>query len=150
MNDTTTMTPREYCASLRSLPFGAHTLRHGVPDWRKIGRGLIAVTDGSERQRVKPGLIFAVELDGAGKPQIYNYRVAPDGVDECIAELFSYTWKTTKRCAAEGKIVRIRPVAYSEMCRLVRKVYGGGTWCPPENWFLAEYGVKMEKEKEED
>ena len=44
--DCKTMTPREYAAERRSLPFGVSTLSTGEPDWRKIGRGLIAVVDG--------------------------------------------------------------------------------------------------------
>ena len=43
MKDFTTMTPREYSAARRSLPFGAYMLQaSGNPDWRKIGRGMIA------------------------------------------------------------------------------------------------------------
>ena len=48
MKDFTTMTPREYSAARRSLPFGTYMLQaSGNPDWRKIGRGMIAAVDGS-------------------------------------------------------------------------------------------------------
>ena len=53
--------PRDYCAANRHPPFQAHTFEPGTPAWRKVGGGLIAVTDGTARRYVGPGLIFGVE-----------------------------------------------------------------------------------------
>ena len=63
--DCKTLTPREYAAERRSLPFGLSTLSTGEPDWRKIGRGLIAVVDGDPHKlMVKPGMVYGVEIHG--------------------------------------------------------------------------------------
>ena len=64
MKDFTTMTPREYSAARRSLPFGTYMLQaSGNPVWRKIGRGMIAAVAGSTYgPLIYPGKVYAIEI----------------------------------------------------------------------------------------
>lgn len=135
------LTPREYCASRRSLPFGEHRMRRGVPDWRKVGRGLIAVTDGSEKQYVVPGLIFGIELSDSNVPEICTYwRVASD--DKMKRRFYDrpYALSTIRRLVAERKIVRSGTLNYDELARHVRSVYHN-CWLPPLDMFALEYDL---------
>lgn len=59
---------RAYCARNRQTPFREHGFSPGEPAWRKVGGGLIAVTDGTARQYVGPGLVFAIERGPDGEP----------------------------------------------------------------------------------
>lgn len=75
MKDFTTMTPREYSAARRSLPFGAYMLQaSGNPDWRKIGRGMIAaVGSDADGPMIYPGKVYAVEIHN-GQIGFASYR----------------------------------------------------------------------------
>lgn len=132
--DCKTMTPREYAAERRSLPFGVSTLSTGEPDWRKIGRGLIAVVDGDPNKlMVEPGHVYGVEIHG-GVIGIAAYRRRNDS-DR--ASSYQYC----RVCAAHDLYeVRRWPMTYDDMMAEVRAVYPT-IWEPgPIDWYR-EYGL---------
>lgn len=137
--DRKTLTPREYAAERRSLPFGASTLSTDRADWRKIGRGLIAVVDYSDPDKpmVKPGLVYGVEIHG-GVIGIATYRRWTD-----CDSLSSYQY--CRLCAAHDEYeVRRWPMTYDEMMAEVRAVYPT-IWSPgPIDWYR-EYGLSYDE-----
>lgn len=70
-------TPRQFAARRHSPVFTRYKLRACGPEWRSIGRGLIAACDGSEKQIILPGMVFGVEIR-SGKPVILSYACAKD------------------------------------------------------------------------
>ena len=137
--DSANMTPREYCASKQSLPFGGYRLRQGVTDWRKVGRGLIAVTDGSSKQYVAPNLIFGVEISDNGEPMIVSYW--RDNPGEGIGAKKPYALSTVKYLVATKQIKRVyAPLTYDDMVYIVRSIYPNAFIPDPLIWYL-EYGL---------
>lgn len=133
--DCKTMTPREYAAERRSLPFGAWSLStRGRPDWRKIGRGLIAVVDGDTKTpMVKPGMVYGVEIHG-GVIGIASYRLRNDSDRPS-------SYQYCRVCATHDMYeVRRWPMTYDDMMAEVRAVYPT-IWSPgPIDWYR-EYGL---------
>lgn len=138
MNDMRPMTPREYANGRRNVPFGGYGLSNGRPDWRKIGGGYIAVTDGTAKQYVAAGLIFAVEIRNS-KPCIISYwrKDAGDGLHGSRP----YALWTLKTMVSAGMIVpRTGPISYDDMIHMVRSVHPG-IWIPDPIAWYAEYGL---------
>lgn len=135
------MTPREFCAYNRNPAFWRiQQVQQGVPAWTKIGRGLIAVTDGSVRGYVASGLAFGMELDADGGPVIASYWTAPDPTGG-LAATRPHTLYTCKVLTQRGKmVVRQMPITYLDMVRMVRSVHPLA-WVPSEADFRAEYGL---------
>lgn len=134
--DSKTMTPREYAAERRSLPFGAWSLStRGRQDWRKIGRGLIAVVDYGDPDKpiVMPGMVYGVEIHG-GVIGIAAYRRRADSDRPS-------SYQYCRVCATHDMYdVRRWPMTYDEMMAEVRAVYPT-IWSPgPIDWYH-EYGL---------
>lgn len=136
------ISPRNMCARNHVPAFFRRQPdpRPGEPAWKKIGGGLIAVTDGSKREYVAPGLIFGVELDGGGggTPGICSYWTPVDP-EEGLGAKRPYTLSTCKSLSRSDDLVR-RPVSYIEMVTMVRTVHPLA-WIPGEEEFWAEFGV---------
>lgn len=132
--------PRDYCASNRHPPFRGQTFEPGTPAWRKVGSGLIAVTDGTPRQHVGPGLVFAVDWDADGKPQIASYGCTV--AQGSLGDMKPYTYETLRTWVAKGKIVRRQWITYEEMVVMVRRLLPM-TWVPTPEEFWAEYGLSV-------
>lgn len=134
--DRKAMTPRERCAYSRSPAF--RKVQQEGPAWKKITGGLLAVTDGSAKEYVSPGLVFGVELDADGKPVIASYWTEPN--QACGIEP-PRTLGTCKVMVHRGSmIVRQMPLTYQDMARMVRAVHPLA-WVPAEADFMAEYGL---------
>lgn len=135
--------PRGYCAANRQPPFRGHTFEPGTPAWRKVGRGLMVVTDGTPRQYVGADLIFAVDWDEEGKPRIASYgcAAAPNG----LAATKPYTYETLRTLVATDKIVRRQWISYEEMVVMVRRLLPMA-WVPTPNDFWSEYGLSVEQD----
>lgn len=133
--------PRDYCAANRHPPFQAHTFEPGTPAWRKVGGGLIAVTDGTARRYVGPGLIFGVEWGSDGKPRIASYGCAAE--QDGLAVTKPYTYETLRTWVAKGKIVRQQWITYEEMVVMIRRLLPMA-WVPTPEEFWAEYGLSVE------
>ena len=135
MKDYTTMTPREYSASRRSLPFGASMLQKASnPDWRKIGRGMIAAVDGDTgAPMICPGKVYAIEIHN-GQIGFASYRRKPRD-DE------PYSYHYGRLCAVHGDYEIDRwPMTYDEMIADARTTYPT-LWSPgPIDWYR-EYGL---------
>lgn len=135
MIDYTTITPRMYAAHRRAPLFGSRKLpSDGKPEWRKIGRGLIAAHDGGfDRKIVYAGHVFAVEIHG-GRIGIASYRTRTQG---CKA----YTINTARLMAATRQFVLDKwPITYDEMRAEVRNTYPTIVMPDPTAWY-AEYGL---------
>ena len=142
MNNMRPMTPREYAAGRRNVPFCGYGLSTDRPDWRKIGGGYIAVTDGTEKQYVAAGLIFGGEIR-KGKPCIISYWRA--GAGEGLHGSRPYALWTLKTMVCDGVIVpRTGPISYDDMIRMVRSVHPG-IWIPDPIAFYAEYGLVFDE-----
>ena len=140
---TANITPRDYALHTRSAPFGVRqTLYDGKPHWRKARAGLIAVTDGTERQYVAPGMLFAVEIVN-GRPVIVSYWRA--GTDTGLHGSRPYTLNSVCQMATYGQIVRHKwPLSYEDMISMVRAVHPDA-WVPdPAAWY-SEYCLKYDK-----
>ena len=137
MKDFTTMTPREYSAARRSLPFGAYMLQaSGNPDWRKIGRGMIAaVGSDADGPMIYPGKVYAVEIHN-GQIGFASYRRKPRD-DE------PYSYNYGRLCAVHGDYEIDRwPMTYDEMIADARTAYPT-LWSPgPIDWYR-EYGLVL-------
>ena len=135
MKDYTTMTPRQYSAARRSLPFGASMLQTtGNPDWRKIGRGMIAaVGSDADGPMIYPGKVYAVEIHN-GQIGFASYRRKPRD-DE------PYSYNYGRLCAVHGDYEIDRwPMTYDEMIADARTAYPT-LWSPgPIDWYR-EYGL---------
>lgn len=135
--DYTTMTPREYAASRRSLPFGAARLsRDGSPDWRKIGRGMIAAVDGNgDNPMIYPGCVYTVEIHGS-QIGIAAYHASRDG---------EQTYRCGRLYATLGLYQIAKwPMTYDEMMAEVRAVCPT-IWAPdPIDWYR-EYGLSYDE-----
>ena len=141
--DKIASTPREYARNRQSLPFGAYRLvNDGNPDWRKARGGLIAVTDGTERQYVSPGLLFGVEIVG-GKPVIVSYW--RKGAMSGLCGSRPYTLKSVQQMVTKGQITRRKwPLTYQDMITMVRNIHPRA-WIPdPVSWY-AEYGLSYDE-----
>ena len=134
--------PRGYCAANRHPPFQEHVFKPGTPAWRKVGGGLIAVTDGTARRYVGPGLIFGVEWGSDGKPRIASYGCAAE--QDGLAVTKPYTYETLRTWVAKGKIVRQQWITYEEMVLMIRRLLPMA-WVPTPEEFWAEYGLSVEQ-----
>ena len=96
MKDFTTMDAARVSAARRSLPFGAYMLQaSGNPDWRKIGRGMIAaVGSDADGPMIYPGKVYAVEIHN-GQIGFASYRRKPRD-DE------PYSYNYGRLCAVHG------------------------------------------------
>lgn len=142
MPKNTAMTPREFCAKRRCVPFKGKQpdAGPGVPAWKKMTKGLICVTDGTAKDYVAPGLIFAVEVGRDGVPAIASYW-DPNDPTEGLGSFRPRTLEACKFLARTGKMtVRRMPLSYKEMIRMARAVHQG-IWVPKEDDFWAEYGL---------
>lgn len=135
------LSPREYCARNHSPAFlRCQLVQQGEPVWTKIGSGLIAVTDGSLREYVAPGLVYGMELDSDGTPVIASYWTAAEPADG-LGATRPYTLGSCKSMAQQGRLViRRMPVTYYDMVRTVRSVHPLA-WIPSEADFRAEFGL---------
>lgn len=141
--DKIAITPREYACDRRALPFGAHkSTPAGRPDWCKARAGLIAVTDGTDRQYVAPGLLFGVEIID-GTPAIVSYwRV---GAEEGLHSSRPYALNSVRQMVTTGQIVRRAwPLSYADMIRMVRDVHPQA-WVPDPIAWYAEYGLMYDE-----
>ena len=126
--------PRGYCAANRHPPFQEHGIKPGTP--------LIAVTDGTARRYVGPGLIFGVEWGSDGKPRIASYGCAAE--QDGLAVTKPYTYETLRTWVAKGKIVRQQWITYEEMVIMIRRLLPMA-WVPTPEEFWAEYGLSVEQ-----
>lgn len=133
-------TPREYCRNRQALPFGQARQRSGCPDWRKAGAGLLAVTDGTERQMVPPGLLYGVEIGMDGAPVIVRYWAAEKAVAGGAVYDRPYTLKSLKWLIACGKVERREELTFEAMKDQIRQALPGA-WLPALEQFAGEYGV---------
>lgn len=133
------ITPREYARNRHALPFGTHSLvSNGTPDWRKARSGLIAVTDGTTRQYVATGLLFAVEIID-GQPAIVSYW--RDGATDGLHGSRPYSLNSIRQMATNGQIVRYKwPLSYEDMVMMVREVHPHA-WVPDPVIWYAEHGL---------
>lgn len=122
-------------------PYGPSGACRGVPGWRKVGRGLMAVTDGSSKRYVAPGLVFGVELSDAGTPELCAYW-RESGGDGMLKRLYNrpYALRTVRRLVAERQMVKCGEIGYDELVRRVRSVHPG-CWVPPPEVLAMEYGL---------
>lgn len=134
--------PRGYCSANRRPPFQGHDFEPGAPAWRKVGHGLMAVTDGTSRQYVGPGLVFAVEWDADGTPRIASYGCAVE--QGGLAATKPYTYESLRTLVATDKIVRRQWITYEEMVIMVRRLLPMA-WVPTEQELFAEYGLSVEQ-----
>jgi len=122
-------------------PYGPFGTRGGIPGWRKVGRGLIAITDGSVRQYVAPGLVFGVEAPDGGPPELHSYW-RESGGNVMMKRLYDrpYALRTVRRLVAERQMVKGEAIGYDELVRRVRSVHPG-CWVPPPEILALEYGL---------
>ena len=136
------MTPREYCASRHALPTGPFGTCRGIPGWRKVGRGLMAVTDGSAKQYVAPELVFGVEISDDGVPELCTYwRKSDDGMQKRLYDR-PYALRTIRRLAAEQQMNKCDAIDYDELVRRVKSVHPN-CWIPPLEMLGVEYGLAV-------
>lgn len=137
MGSAAIITPRDYARNRHAVPFGMHKIAPaGAPDWRKARAGLIAVTDGTDRQYVAPGLLFAVEIIN-GKPAIASYWRA--GAETGLHAARPYTLNSVRQMVTKGQIVRRKwPLSYADMISMVRAVHPDA-WVPDPIAWYAEY-----------
>ena len=136
------MTPREYCASRHALPTGPFGTCRGIPGWRKVGRGLLAITDGSAKQYVAPELVFGVETSDDGVPELCTYwRKSDDGMQRILRDR-PYALRTIRRLVAEQQMAKCDALDYDELVRRVKSVHPN-CWIPPLEMFAMEYGLAV-------
>lgn len=132
--------PCEYCASGHALPYGRFGVRHSLLRWRKVGRGLIAVTDDSAKKYVVPGLVIGVEISDDSVPEICTYwRKTANGKQKMLYER-PYSLNTIRRLVAKKQMARRDVINYDELVRRVRSVYQN-CWIPPRDMLMMEYGL---------
>lgn len=122
-------------------PYGPFGTCRGIPNWRKVGRGLMAITDGSAKQYVAPGLIFGVEAPDGGTPGLCAYW-RESGGDPMIKRMYDrpYALRTVRRLVAERQMTKCDKIDYNELVRRVRSVHPS-CWVPPPEMFAMEYGL---------
>lgn len=134
-------------AGAHARPYGPFGACGGIPGWRKVGRGLIAVADGSAKQYVAPGLVFGVELSDGGPPELRSYW-RESGGDAMTKQLYDrpYALRTIRRLVAERQMVKREAIGYDELVRRVRSVHPG-CWVPPPEMFALGYGLTADDGK---
>lgn len=133
MKDYTTMTPREYSASRRSLPFGASMLQKASnPDWRKIGRGMIAAVDGDTGvPMICPGKVYAIEIHN-GQIGFASYRRTalissrPGTGSERTLKTSIITMSRLRSIATRRNIVAMNTVTRTRGMRWILTRFGNG------------------------
>lgn len=133
-------TPRYYNTHRTKTPFWRlHRYADGEPAWVKVGRGLLAVGDGTPQRMIAPGLIFSVEKDEHGTNRIGTYGRADHKDDVGLGR--PYALLTMRSTVSDGIYVRRNWISYEDMVMAVRKVFPMA-WVPTEEEFYAEYGIK--------
>lgn len=114
-------------------PYGPSGACRSVPCWRRVGRGLIAVTDGSAKRYVAPGLVFGIGVSDEGTPEFRSYW-RESGRDGMLKMLYDrpYALRTVRRLVAERQMVKRETIGYGELVRRVRSVHPGCWVLPPE------------------
>ena len=126
-------------ASSSAWPYGPFGMCRG-PGWRKVGRGLISVTDGSAKQYVAPGLVFGIGFSDEGTPEFRCYW-RDSGDDGMLKQLYNrpYTLRTIRRLVAERQMVKFDTIDYDELVHRVRTVHSNCR-IPQQEMFAMEYG----------
>ncbi|WP_304973839.1 hypothetical protein [uncultured Alistipes sp.] len=133
-------TPRYYNTHRTKKPFWRlHKSNEGEPAWVKVGRGLLAVGDGTPQQMIAPGLIFSIEKDEHGANRIGTY--GRDDHKDDVGLGRPYALLTMRSTVSDGIYVRRNWISYEDMVMAVRKVFPMA-WVPTEEEFYAEYGIK--------
>lgn len=101
----------------------------------------MAVTDGSSKGYVAPGLVFGVELDADEKPVIASYW-DESSPTEGVGAMRPHTLGTCKVLTQEGRMTVRKIVTFDEMCRMVRAVLPMA-WLPEETDFFRLYGIEV-------
>lgn len=95
---------RNYCASRKAVGFGRHRNEAGA-HFRKVGSGLVAAVDDSEKGWIQKSCIFGIETDETGKPGIYSYWLE----GEAATRFAAMSYKAVRRRIESGRIVRENP-----------------------------------------
>lgn len=136
------ITARKYCAKRRCHCFGKYRLADsGKPEWRKLSNGYIGVVDGSPKNYVAPGMIFAIEMH-RGNAVINSYtRNNLTG----LAETKAYTLQTLYQFLKFKDQWTATPISFKGMIKFVSDRYPDIKMPTPKQFF-AEYGLNYDEE----
>lgn len=140
------MTPIQYSASLRQLPFAAACrMPRTMPQWR-VCNGLVCVTAPGKREIVTNRLLFGIQQTDDGEYEICQYWTEPqwDGVERC------YTLRTLKEYGHRGKLMPIAGgLTYDDMVEQVRAAHPS-VIVPSRRQFLRQFGLYIQKPRNDD
>ena len=133
------MTPREYSASLRGLPFRIFK-RPDIKQatWEAVG-GLVAAAAPGKEHYVQYCDLYCVVWD-----EDFGYTIASYWVESKYDWLHRpYTMKTLRKYFHTGKLIEIeRGITYEELMEHIKSRYPRIT-IPSKQAFFAQFGVPL-------